>query len=83
MPLFIDENDRRIEGEAGKEVLMHLQMDRCPDCHRYELIPGPRGGASQNLTCGHCGSKWNVAPPRYIMFVQRLERGTKQRKATS
>jgi hypothetical protein len=32
----------------------------CPGCGAAGLIPGPRGGASQNMFCGQCGQGWNV-----------------------
>jgi hypothetical protein len=38
---------------------------------------GPRGGAGQNIFCDHCGSGFNVALPRNIVFVQRIGPGVK------
>jgi rRNA maturation protein Nop10 len=63
--------DSKISPEAER-LIQSLRMDRCPDCQGYTLQPGPRGGAAQNLICTSCGARWNVAPPRYIMFAQRI-----------
>jgi ribosomal protein S27AE len=53
-------------------ILSYLQRDVCPDCGNQGLDGGPRGGAGQNLFCGKCGSGFNVALPRAIMFIQRI-----------
>ncbi|MCP1761916.1 hypothetical protein [Bradyrhizobium japonicum] len=55
-------------------IIGALRADRCPDCDASDMIGGPRGGASQNLFCGRCGSGFNVAQPRYIMLAQRIGR---------
>lgn len=41
------------------EILEKLQNLICPDCDD-RLLRGPRGGASQNLTCRRCAMKWNA-----------------------
>lgn len=33
----------------------------CPDCNHRGFVLGPRGGASINIECGGCGSRFNVA----------------------
>jgi hypothetical protein len=53
-------------------LLKALQQDTCPDCGADGLLPGPRGGAGQNLFCDACGSAFNVALPRYIITAQRI-----------
>jgi hypothetical protein len=57
----------------AERTIHHLRMDRCPNCESHTLHGGPRGGAAQNLFCTACGAGWNVAPPRYIMFAQRIK----------
>lgn len=32
----------------------------CPGCGAAGLIPGPRGGASQNVYCASCRQGWNL-----------------------
>jgi hypothetical protein len=39
------------------DILQKLQNLICPDCGD-RLLRGPRGGASQNLTCRRCAMKW-------------------------
>jgi hypothetical protein len=52
-----------------------LRRDQCPDCKSLAgLDPGPRGGAGQNIFCRSCGSGFNVAWPRHIMFAERIEK---------
>ena len=68
----MSENDGMPALGAAEVIIHHLRMDRCPACQRYGLRPGPRGGAAQNLICDGCGAKWNVAPPRYIVFAERV-----------
>ena len=41
----------------------------CPDCGGEEFLMGPRGGLSQNIKCGGCGSEFNVAPFEDGQFV--------------
>lgn len=33
---------------------------KCPACGAPDLLPGPRGGASQNFYCQHCREGWNL-----------------------
>jgi hypothetical protein len=41
-------------------VINALDQDLCPDCAGFIFRPGPRGGASQNVECVGCGSRFNV-----------------------
>jgi hypothetical protein len=66
------------EGPERNRVINALQRDQCPDCSRPGLRGGPRGGAGQNLFCDGCGSGFNIALPRHVMFVQRIGGGVKQ-----
>jgi ribosomal protein S27E len=36
-----------------------LSIGQCPDCRHTSIVGGPRGGATQNMACGHCGSEFN------------------------
>jgi ribosomal protein S27E len=54
-----------------------LNKGQCPDCQAQTMIAGPRGGASRNVSCASCGSRFNVAPwfdhvPHNFFFVQRI-----------
>lgn len=43
----------------------------CPDCGAYDLHAGPRGGASLNLACFRCLTRFNVAVwGREIVFLE-------------
>jgi hypothetical protein len=52
----------------------------CPDCGGSIFRPGPRGGASQNIECAHCKSRFNVTRwnrlhsdgPARIVWAQRI-----------
>ncbi|MEY9428152.1 hypothetical protein ABH975_003467 [Bradyrhizobium ottawaense] len=71
--MIVVEDDKLAPPGVAEQMIHHLRMDRCPDCRQHSLRPGPRGGAAQNLTCDACGARWNVAPPRYITFAQRID----------
>lgn len=44
---------------AGQLLLRNV----CPNCHyRGGLLPGPRGGLSQNRVCPECYNEFNVGP---------------------
>jgi hypothetical protein len=50
-----------------------LRIDCCPDYLRPGLESGPRAlDVNQNLLCRHCGARFNVFMPRYIVGGQRL-----------
>jgi hypothetical protein len=57
-----------------ERIVTAIRNDRCPDCDGYGFQGGPRGGIAQNIFCLGCGAGFNVAPPRYILFVQRIGR---------
>jgi hypothetical protein len=51
-----------------------LAEHRCPDCDGFIFRPGPRGGASQNIECIGCGSRFNVAHFfGQVVLAQRVE----------
>jgi len=70
--MIVVENNEATDANAAMTLIAHLRMDRCPDCQRVGLQGGPRGGAAQNLKCLSCGARFNVAPPRYICFAERI-----------
>jgi hypothetical protein len=56
--------------------------ESCPDCGGFIFRPGPRGGASQNIECVGCGSRFNITRwdpsmterkgPMPIVWAQRI-----------
>ena len=36
------------------------RTDECPNCCGFLWRPGPRGGASQNIECVGCKSRFNI-----------------------
>jgi hypothetical protein len=66
---------RERRGRLGEAELIHwFNQGRCPDCLGAKLVPGPRGGLSQNTHCGDCGSRFNVASfEGQVFFVERLD----------
>jgi hypothetical protein len=45
----------------GTEERMKFTAGNCPDCGQHDsMIPGPRGGMSQNYACDRCGTEFNV-----------------------
>jgi hypothetical protein len=58
-------------GEA--ELIYWFNHGRCPDCLGAKILGGPRGGLSQNVTCGDCGQRFNVASWQgQVFYVERL-----------
>ena len=67
-----------------KSLLGQIRQNKCPDCGKggegmpYQFLMGPCGGASMNIKCRDCGSKFNVAPMDddyrlwEIFFVERI-----------
>jgi len=46
-----------------------LSFFRCPDCHEKHFLEGPHGGASVNIKCVECGSKFNICPPYFAARI--------------
>lgn len=44
----------------------------CPDCGSEEFLGGPRGGASQNVKCGKCESKFNLTDIFGTLLLERI-----------
>jgi DNA-directed RNA polymerase subunit RPC12/RpoP len=42
------------------EMIQALQRGQCPDCRNFGMMPGPCGGASMNVACPSCGSRFNA-----------------------
>jgi transcription elongation factor Elf1 len=52
-----------------------INRGHCPDCNHRGFVLGPRGGMSQNIECGGCGNRFNVASSSFshhIVMGQRL-----------
>src|SRR5262245_1477438 len=45
--------------------LRHLRDGTCPKCHGATLIAGPWGGASRNIFCESCLTRWNAHAVNY------------------
>lgn len=43
----------------------------CPSCGSVWWIPGASGGASQNVTCGKCGDKYNHIGPGALQLIEK------------
>jgi len=52
-----------------ERAIAFLNQDICPDCKESGFIQGPRGGNSVNITCNHCGARFNVCLP---WFAERI-----------
>ncbi len=56
------------------DLIAAFDESMCPDCGGGQIIPGPRGGLSQNVHCAGCGSRFNVAKWQgRVFFVERLD----------
>ena len=52
-----------------------LAGNRCPDCLTFGLLPGPRGGAAQNVYCNNavCRSAFDITRYRgEVVFAERI-----------
>jgi len=51
-----------------------LRRGQCPACKNWGFIPGPRGGAGQNIYCCNpvCRAGFMVAPRHNIHLAQRV-----------
>ncbi len=59
--------------DTEAELIFWFDRGQCPDCHGRHIVPGPRGGLSQNFACGGCGARFNVAKWQgRVFFVERL-----------
>lgn len=53
--------------------LFYLSPDMtCPDCNGFIFRPGPRGGASQNVECVGCGSRFNITRFTDMVWAERI-----------
>ena len=55
------------------DVLL-IRHNQCPACKNFGFIPGPRGGAGQNIYCAnpHCRAAFMVAPRHNIVMAERV-----------
>jgi hypothetical protein len=51
-----------------------VKANQCPVCKNWGFIPGPRGGAGQNIYCANpkCRAAFMVAPRQNIMLAERV-----------
>lgn len=62
------------------KMIQALQRNECPDCGNGGMAEGPHGGASVNVACPSCGSRFNACGPglgggfdlRLTFAVQRI-----------
>ena len=54
-----------------------IRANQCPVCKNFGFIPGPRGGAGQNIFCCNpgCRAGFNVAPRHNICMASRSDDG--------
>ena len=51
------------QDEENKEITEYMRRTlKCPDCASTGFYDGPCGGASQNISCAGCGSRFNTSP---------------------
>lgn len=48
-----------------------FQREQCPDCRNTLFYPGPMGGASLNVMCARCLSKFSICPP--LAMAERID----------
>lgn len=54
-----------------------IDRGHCPDCNHRGFVLGPRGGNGQNIECGGCGNRFNVAATsmsHHIVMAHRIPR---------
>jgi hypothetical protein len=54
----------------------------CPHCRGIRFVAGPRGGASQNVTCCHCSARYNLVIPPLpgpLLLLEELSAPTGER----
>jgi len=58
------------------DALALIRSNRCPLCKNWGFIPGPRGGAGQNIYCCNpeCRAAFMVAPRHNIVFAQHVDK---------
>jgi hypothetical protein len=57
--------------DPGLELLAKHGI--CPDCGNSHFLRGPSGGASDNIECGPCGSRFNIAVAQgQFLLAQRI-----------
>lgn len=62
----------------GDDDIDSLTTGNCPDCGQTRWYLGPRGGASRNIECAHCGERFNVLmrlQHSLLMPLHRIPRG--------
>ncbi len=57
-----------------KDEIELLRNNRCPKCRNWGFIPGPRGGAGQNIFCSNpeCKAAYAIAPRHDIQIAQEV-----------
>lgn len=68
----------RSDQPLGDEQMAAINKGHCPDCNHRGFVLGPRGGAAQNLECGGCANRFNVAvlpASHHVVLGHRIPRG--------
>jgi len=69
--IWVDGVQRVTEEELKDPLVKSFYEDHvCPDCKGKEFLEGPHGGASINIKCAKCGSKFNICPD--IGYIERI-----------
>ncbi len=54
-----------------------INEGHCPDCGHRGFVLGPHGGSGQNIECGGCGNRFNVAWTSFshhVVMAHRIPR---------
>jgi ribosomal protein S27E len=71
--IWVDGVQRVTEEELKVPLVKSFYKDHeCPDCHIKPMVflEGPHGGASVNIECSSCGSRFNICPE--IGYIERI-----------
>lgn len=61
------------DDSLGPDDIEGMSNGICPDCGGGGFRLGPRGGASINIACVHCGHRFNVVNMGWrIVLAQRI-----------
>lgn len=59
----LKDRERTMKKSIKHSKLECVRKSECPDCDaKNSMLMGPRGGASVNVKCENCGSRFNVTP---------------------
>lgn len=68
---------RQLNKSLDAMQVAKMNEGHCPDCNHRGFVLGPRGGNGQNIECGGCGNRFNVASAtmsHHILMGHRIPR---------